>query len=260
MPNPIIPSLKWLLQAFCCLGVSIVGSIYIPIEFCWDDGYTALNLPQRVAYYYFSMQLKKFFYYNPFSFTTGAIIASGLGYNGVKEQEIKGKKVEEHRWDKIISVYIWELETSTSPIDMLRYWNHQVHLWLKFYIYERLITPGQKPKGYENMATFIVSAFWHGFYPFYYIMFFIAALLSEVAKDLYKARAVFSFVPAAIAPLVANLVSMVAMDYCGTLMCAFTWENGSKFMKNTYACIPVAIVLVLAYSRGTGLVKRAQKL
>jgi len=185
--------------------------MYLPIEFVWHDDFAKFYFPVRVLYYYWAMQLKKFFYYTPFCFTTGAIIASGLGYNG------KNKDTNQDKWDKIISVYIWELETSTSPLDMLRYWNHMVHLWLKYYIYGRLVEPGKRPKQWHNMATFVVSAFWHGFYPFYYLMFFIAALLSEVAKDIYKARVFFRFIPAALRPIVANLISMVAMDYLGIL-------------------------------------------
>jgi len=55
------------------------------------------------------------------------------------------------------------------------------------------------------MSTFIVSAFWHGFYPFYYVMFFFAAIMNEVAKDLYKSRVLFSkFVPKELHWIVAN--------------------------------------------------------
>jgi len=95
----------------------MVGGMYFPVEWVWADDYVSISLPARIGYYYVAMQLKKFFYFNAFSFTTGAIIASGLGYNG-KDKEQRDK------WDKIVSIYIWELETSTSPVEMLRYWNH----------------------------------------------------------------------------------------------------------------------------------------
>ena len=78
---------------------------------------------------------KRFFYYSPFSATTGAIIASGLGYNGIKEE--KGDKGI-HTWDKIVGVFEWEVETVYSPIEMFRYWNYQIHVWLKQYIAMRL--------------------------------------------------------------------------------------------------------------------------
>jgi lysophospholipid acyltransferase len=210
VPNPILPSMKWILQGFACLAISMVGNSYLPLDYTWNPDFVTLAFPMRIAYYYMSMQFKKFFYYNPFSFTTAAIISSGLGYNG-KDKEGNDK------WDKVVSVYIWELETANSPIEMLRFWNHQVHLWLKFYVMGRLCAPGKRPGAFENMMTFIVSAFWHGFYPFYYVLFFFAALLVEVSKDIFKARYLFRFIPSVLRPVVANLVSMVIMNYLGIL-------------------------------------------
>jgi lysophospholipid acyltransferase len=48
------------------------------------------------------------------------------------------------------------------------------------------VAPGARPTFAEGMATFVVSAFWHGFYPSYYVMFVFAAFLSEVNKDIFK--------------------------------------------------------------------------
>lgn len=70
---------------------------------------------------------------------------------------------------------------------------------------------------FENMVTFLVSAFWHGFYPFYYVMFFFAAILSEVAKDVFKARILFSFIPGFLRPIIANQLSMLSLNYFGIL-------------------------------------------
>ena len=182
VPSPIIPSLKWFGKGILMLGLYTVLQPTFNIEVCFDlDLYLKFTYAYRLFYYFVSMTVKRFFYYNPFCMTTGAIIGSGLGYNGINE------KTGEHQWNKIIGVYIWELETSTSPIEMLRFWNHQVHLWLKFYIMARISKPGKRPGMFESMSTFIVSAFWHGFYPFYYVMFFFAAILVECAKDMYKA-------------------------------------------------------------------------
>jgi predicted alpha-1,6-mannanase (GH76 family) len=55
------------------------------------------------------------------------------------------------------------------------------------------------------------------------------------------------------------MFAMLAMNYLGTMQCAFTWENGSKFIYNTYFCAPAVIFAALVYTRSTGLVKRAQK-
>ena len=117
VPSPIFASLKWLTVALLCLALYTVSNNYFYVELCWSKEYLEYSFAYRVFYFYVSMTQKRFFYYNPFSMSTGAIVASGLGYNG------KSKDGED-QWDKIVSVYIWEVETSASPIEMLRFWNH----------------------------------------------------------------------------------------------------------------------------------------
>ena len=133
-------------------------------------------------------------------------------------------------------------------------------MWLKFYIQARLVEPGKRANWKANMSTFIVSAFWHGFYPFYYVMFFFAAIMNEASKDLYKARYLFRFVPKEIAPYLANFVTMITLNYCGVMFNALTFENGIRFGNYTYWIIYVLVTLVLILSRTFGLVKFAQKL
>ena len=111
------------------------------------------------------------------------------------------------------------------------------------------------------MSTFIVSAFWHGFYPFYYVMFFFAAIMNEVAKDLFKARYLFSrVIPEPLQWIVANQVTMVSLNYLGCMFNALTFTNGTKFGSATYYWAFVSSVVILAASRTLGLVKFAQKL
>ena len=111
------------------------------------------------------------------------------------------------------------------------------------------------------MATFIVSAFWHGFYPSYYIMFFFAAILSEVNKDIYKAGVLFhKYIPASIRPFVANFAALFQMNYLGVVFTATTWSNTVFFLKATYAVPWILLLLALFYSRRTNLVGRAKKL
>ena len=54
----------------------------------------------------------------------------------------------------------------------------------------RLVEAGVS-SGSASFATFLVSGFWHGLYPFFYVMFFFAAILQECAKDAFKARALW---------------------------------------------------------------------
>ena len=238
------------------MGVYVVGDIYMPMTTCWSKEFLEYSFPYRIFYYFVSLSFKRYFYYSPFCISTGAVVASGLGYNGVKKV---GEK-EEHRWDKIVSIYIFELETMTSPIDGMRYWNHMVHIWLKFYVQGRLVEPGKRPGFMESMSTFIVSAFWHGFQPMFYLMFFLAALIVEVAKDFFKARYIFKFIPSWLRPILANFFTMLGLNYLGTLHNAKSFTNGFMFMGATYYFVYVGVVAILFVSRTFGLVKFAQSL
>lgn len=112
---------------------------------------------------------------------------------------------------------------------------------------------------FENMITFLVSALWHGFYPFYYVMFFLAAILSEVSKDIFKARSLFSFLPGVLRHFLANFLSMLCLNYFGILINALTFERGGAFMAKTYYLVPIGLFTVLGLSRSLGLVRIAQK-
>lgn len=47
-------------------------------------------------------------------------------------------------------------------------WNIQTQLWLRRIAYDRLSTG-------KTLGVFVLSAFWHGFYPGYYMTFVLAA-------------------------------------------------------------------------------------
>jgi len=143
---------------------------------------------------------------------------------------------------------------------MLRWWNHQTHLWLKHYIQERLVNLGERPSFGVNMTVFLVSAIWHGFYPCYYFCFFFAALLSEVNKDLFKAKIIFRNIPNVLKPILANQACFLSMNYMGIVFCSCTWHNLYMFTSSTHYFVFIGLFLTLAYTRGTNLVGRAKKL
>lgn len=69
-----------------------------------------------------AMTGQRFMYYTPWALTDAAVIASGLGYNGKKEGSFL--------WDRIVSIYVIELETSATPVKAMGYWNHMISSWL----------------------------------------------------------------------------------------------------------------------------------
>lgn len=55
-------------------------------------------------------------------------------------------------------------------------WNITTLVWLRRVVYDRV------PPHVRTLATFMVSAVWHGFYPGYYICFTGAALCTVAAR------------------------------------------------------------------------------
>ena len=147
-------------------------------------------------------------YYSPWLIIDAASKASGIAFNGKsKDGELK--------WDRVVvSIYVWAIETGFTPIKMMAYWNHTCHLWLKHYVQNRLVDDKGKVLTYATFLTFMVSAFWHGFYPFYYFMFFMCGCFVEVAKEIYRSRILFTWVP--YPRFVCHILTMIILNYLGT--------------------------------------------
>lgn len=65
---------------------------------------------------------------------------------------------------------------SLSWRDSLEAWNKQTMVWLRMVAYER--APFQK-----TMVTYMLSAYWHGFYPGYYLTFGAGALVTTAGRS-----------------------------------------------------------------------------
>lgn len=72
-----------------------------------------------------------------------------------------------------------------------------VQVALKRYIYEGVCSPQKdyrdekerkKAKGKAQLYTLMVSAYWHGFYPGYFITFFHWALIVLINQEIYRIR------------------------------------------------------------------------
>jgi hypothetical protein len=100
-----------------------------------------------------------------------------MGYQGV---DPKTGKV---RWDKLNNVNPWGIEFAQNSRAYLENWNKNTNNWLRNYMYLRVTPKGKKPGFRASLATFVTSAFWHGFYPGYYLTFVLGAFIQTVAKS-----------------------------------------------------------------------------
>lgn len=106
----------------------------------------------------------------------------------------------------------------------------------------------------------MVSAFWHGFYPFYYFMFLMCGFFVEFCKDMYRIRIFFDFIPAPGGHILGCLGTHFILNYLGVAFNSLTFERGGLFGQGThyfaFILIPTACILL----KLSGLVSKAKKL
>ncbi|UNI16250.1 Lysophospholipid acyltransferase [Purpureocillium takamizusanense] len=135
------------------------------------------GLLHRIWIMYMVNLVTRLKYYGVWTLTEGSCILAGLGYNGV--DPVTGKV----SWNRLQNVDPWMVETAQNPRSYLAGWNINTNNWLRNYVYLRVTPRGKKPGFRASMTTFITSAFWHGFYPGYYMTFVLASLIQTAAKN-----------------------------------------------------------------------------
>lgn len=142
-----------------------------------QKSYVQHALWRRIWLMYIINLVARLKYYGVWTLTEGSCILAGLGYKGVDP------KTGEIFWNRLQNVDPWAVETAQSPRDYLAGWNMNTNNWLRNYVYLRVTPRGKKPGFRASLMTFGTSAFWHGFYPGYYLTFVLASLIQTAAKS-----------------------------------------------------------------------------
>lgn len=103
--------------------------------------------------------------------------------------------------------------------------------WLRHYVYERIKPKDGKDPTLATIGTNLVSAFWHGFYPAYYNTFFFLAIVSEIGKDIFRIRHIFSFIPDSISPILRNILLMTSLNYLAAGFAILEFQKALEFYK-----------------------------
>lgn len=116
-------------------------------------------------------------YYGVWTLTEGACILAGIGYKGVDP------KTGKPNWDRLTNVKPTGVEFAQNSHAYLGNWNINTNNWLRNSVYLRVTPKGKKPGFRASLATFVTSAFWHGFEPGYYLTFVLGSFIQNVAKS-----------------------------------------------------------------------------
>jgi len=144
-----------------------------------SEKYKDMNLLVRIFYLHMLNFVTRMKYYGVWTLTEGACILSGIGYKGLNPKTGKSD------WGRLTNIKPLGVEFAQNSHAYLGNWNINTNVWLRNYMYLRVTPKGKKPGFRASMATFVTSAFWHGFYPGYYLAFVLAGFIQNVAKSTY---------------------------------------------------------------------------
>mmetsp|Transcript_42040 Transcript_42040/g.164673 ORF Transcript_42040/g.164673 Transcript_42040/m.164673 type:complete len:254 (-) Transcript_42040:1207-1968(-) len=163
-------------MAIFYFGWSEVISSYYPIQtLLSDDKFLASgNVLTRFGIQLIAVTGFRMKFYSAWKFVEGAMIFSGIGFNGVNYESGEAK------WDRLEVIDVPGVDFAQSLRQSVAAWNKTTSLWLRKYIYERVPSP------VNLYFTFFVSALWHGFYPGYYMVFMSMAVATAVHRKIRR--------------------------------------------------------------------------
>ncbi|XP_002732306.1 membrane-bound acylglycerophosphatidylinositol O-acyltransferase mboat7-like [Saccoglossus kowalevskii] len=99
-----------------------------------------------------------------------------------KNREKDTSSDDYYSFETINNINGYKCDFTSSFRDAMRYWNMTVQWWLANYIYRRVPS-----KAWRTSLTMLVSAFWHGIHPGYYLSFMTVPIILMAEDVMIKA-------------------------------------------------------------------------
>lgn len=170
-PGRHIAAARKLTISISCAILHLTLNPKFEIEFLRSPDFL-IHTPLVLRFYYiiiFTM-LSRLKYYVAWHLGEAISNMSGFGFRGLNPE---GKPM----WDLISNMDLLKFELSLNLRDAIHAWNKSTQNWLRRTAYERA------PRKYSTIATYMLSAVWHGFYPGYYMTFLSGALFTHAARN-----------------------------------------------------------------------------
>lgn len=206
----------------------IVIVIYLLSIFFWDsemiknDNFRNLFFPLKFVFIYIQSVLVRCRYYFPFLLAEFSVCFGNI------------KSSTENYTKYSTNLNLHKIELQFSVRERVPSWNQGTAKWLKEIIYYQILKIYKISKSEANLFTFFVSALWHGFYPSYYLGFFIANISTQLEKICFKNKNL-GFVP-------IIFFSMI-LDYAGVVFKCIDVKELWKVMKNTWTVFLFYVVM-----------------
>jgi lysophospholipid acyltransferase len=174
VPRTFLPAIKQMFLSFLFL-IPVFISLNYPPSLLFSEEFAALNFFVRMGVAVLLLSIFRCKYYMLWWLAEAGYIACGFAYTSEKNGEID--------WTRTKNVYPLLCEFGGNVQTRTRGWNIKVSDWLKYYVYLRVLPSDSKGiPMYVTLATYGVSAIWHGFYPGYYLFFLTFAIMDQLGR------------------------------------------------------------------------------
>lgn len=232
IPSNVMPTLKPFLTSLFCMCMFVFGSkkfpildphdakSFIPVVLS-DDFVQNNSFLYRTIYFWIGLAFVRQKYYFAWKNVEGSCNLWYAGFEGFdKDGNAKG-------WDNSSNVDIWIYETAPNFKVGSGAWNKKTAGWLSKYIYFRT--------GGNLIMTYMTSAFWHGFYPGYYMFFLSIPLLTACERlSAQKISPYFSSDKWSLYGISAILCTMFVVTYLTHAFQLLSYESAITNWKNDY--------------------------
>lgn len=174
IPSVVWPTLKPFLISLVCLAAFVVGNGAFPLLDPNDpqnsdpailkDDFLVKPIYERAGYALLALLCIRMKYYFAWKNAEGA---TNIWYAGFDGFDAEGKAIG---WETANNVDILDFEFAQKVSTLSVAWNKKTSNWLTRYVYIR--------NNGSLLATYGMSAFWHGFYPGYYMFFMSIPILT----------------------------------------------------------------------------------
>lgn len=222
IPSQVIPTLKPFIVSLICMGLFVVGTGMFPLLDPSDpqnatpaiiaEEFLQKSFLERYGYIFLSLMFLRQKYYFAWKNAEGA---TNIWYGGFEGFDADGKP---KGWTISSNIDILTFEFGGNVKTVTGGWNKKTANWLGRYIYMRT--------GGSLFITYGMSAFWHGFYPGYYLFFLSVPLLTACERlGRKKISPHFSSDPFSLYGVVCTLATSISVNYFITAfqLLAYDW-------------------------------------
>lgn len=228
---------KRFLTSMFFLAIYIVARDFFPCGVVVQDDFLEKPSWHQWLYIHLSNVGWRAKYYFAWLNAEGAYAIIGLGFQ-------KPTPSSNPHWNKIQNVRPLKVEFSADPRQIVSDWNITTNLWLRGCVYKRLGIHQHgsegKPGFRVSLATYAVSAFWHGFYPGYYLTFISMALVTFFCRLVYKT---FTWpLHPILRPLILYVPVFTIINYVTFPFALQTFKESIKFWKNYFFSVHIFLI------------------